>query len=36
MSKTSGVAGEALGITELGLQMKAEIEKTREQVQNVE
>jgi uncharacterized protein (TIGR00255 family) len=36
MSKTSGVAGEALGITELGLQMKAEIEKAREQVQNVE
>ena len=36
MSKTSGVAGEALRITELGLQMKAEIEKAREQVQNVE
>lgn len=36
MSKTSGVAGEALRITELGLQIKAEIEKTREQVQNVE
>jgi uncharacterized protein (TIGR00255 family) len=36
LSKTSGVAGEALRITELGLQMKAEIEKAREQVQNVE
>ena len=36
MSKTSGVAGEALRITELGLGMKAEIEKSREQVQNVE
>jgi uncharacterized protein (TIGR00255 family) len=36
LSKTSGVAGEALRITELGLALKAEIEKTREQVQNVE
>ena len=36
MSKTSGVAGEALRITEVGLGMKAEIEKSREQVQNVE
>lgn len=36
LSKTSGVAGEALRITELGLGMKAEIEKAREQVQNVE
>lgn len=36
LSKTSGVAGEALRITELGLLMKAEIEKAREQVQNVE
>ncbi len=36
MSKTSGVAGEAVRITELGLGMKAEIEKSREQVQNVE
>jgi uncharacterized protein (TIGR00255 family) len=35
-SKTSGVAGEALRITEVGLGMKAEIEKSREQVQNVE
>jgi len=36
MSKTSGVAGEALRITELGLVMKSEIEKVREQVQNLE
>jgi len=36
LSKTSGVAGDALRITELGLVMKAEIEKSREQVQNVE
>jgi uncharacterized protein (TIGR00255 family) len=36
LSKTSGVAGEALRITEVGLGMKAEIEKSREQVQNVE
>jgi uncharacterized protein (TIGR00255 family) len=36
LSKTSGVAGEGLRITELGLEMKAEIEKCREQVQNLE
>jgi len=36
MSKTTGVAGEALRITELGLAMKSEIEKAREQVQNLE
>lgn len=36
MSKTSGLAGEALKITEMGLAIKAEIEKAREQVQNVE
>ena len=36
LSKTSGVSGEGLRITELGLSMKAEIEKSREQVQNVE
>lgn len=36
LSKTSGIAGEGLGITELGLLMKAEIEKCREQVQNLE
>ncbi|MBA3913661.1 MAG: YicC family protein [Acidobacteriales bacterium] len=36
LSKTSGLAGEALKITELGLAMKSDIEKAREQVQNVE
>jgi len=36
LSKTSGVSGEGLRITELGLSMKAEIEKAREHVQNVE
>jgi uncharacterized protein (TIGR00255 family) len=36
MSKTTGVAGEALRITALGLSMKSEIEKAREQVQNLE
>jgi uncharacterized protein (TIGR00255 family) len=36
LSKTSGVVGEALRITELGLAMKSEIEKSREQVQNIE
>lgn len=36
LSKTSGLAGEALRITEMGLLMKSEIEKSREQVQNLE
>lgn len=36
LSKTSGLAGEALKITESGLSMKSEIEKAREQVQNLE
>jgi uncharacterized protein (TIGR00255 family) len=36
LSKTSGLAGDALKITEMGLLMKAEIEKAREQVQNLE
>jgi uncharacterized protein (TIGR00255 family) len=36
LSKTSGLAGEALHITEMGLAIKAEIEKAREQVQNLE
>ncbi len=36
LSKTSGIAGEALHITELGLAMKSDIEKAREQVQNLE
>jgi uncharacterized protein (TIGR00255 family) len=36
LSKTSGLAGDALRITETGLAMKSEIEKSREQVQNLE
>ena len=36
LSKTSGLAGDALKITEAGLLMKSEIEKSREQVQNLE
>jgi uncharacterized protein (TIGR00255 family) len=36
LSKTSGLAGEALRITELGLKLKSEVEKLREQVQNLE
>ena len=36
LSKTTGVAGEALRITQVGLAMKAELEKSREQVQNIE
>jgi uncharacterized protein (TIGR00255 family) len=36
LSKTSGLAGEALKITEMGLLMKSEIEKSREQIQNLE
>ena len=37
MSKTSGAAGpDGLRITELGLEMKMEIERAREQVQNLE
>ncbi len=36
LSKTSGVVGDALKITEHGLAMKSEIEKLREQVQNIE
>jgi uncharacterized protein (TIGR00255 family) len=36
LSKTSGLAGEALKITEMGLIIKTEIEKAREQVQNIE
>src|SRR5207237_2698107 len=36
LSKTAGIAGHGLRVTELGLAMKAEIEKAREQVQNVE
>ena len=36
LSKTSGVSGKGTRITELGLAMKAEIEKAREQIQNLE
>jgi uncharacterized protein (TIGR00255 family) len=36
LSKTGGVGGKGTRITELGLGMKAEIEKAREQVQNAE
>jgi uncharacterized protein (TIGR00255 family) len=36
LSKTGGVAGGGTKITELGLGMKAEIERAREQVQNLE
>lgn len=36
LSKTSGLAGDALRITEAGLIIKSEIEKAREQVQNIE
>jgi uncharacterized protein (TIGR00255 family) len=36
LSKTSGLAGEALLITEAGLAIKAHIEQAREQVQNIE
>src|SRR5450432_1958443 len=36
LSKTSGLAGDAIRITEAGLAMKSGIEKVREQVQNIE
>jgi uncharacterized protein (TIGR00255 family) len=36
LSKTGGAGGKGTRITELGLTMKAEIEKAREQIQNVE
>jgi len=36
LSKTGGVGGQGTRITELGLAMKAEIEKAREQIQNIE
>ena len=36
LSKTGGVGGKGTRITELGLSMKSEIEKAREQIQNVE
>ena len=36
LSKTGGVGGKGTRITEIGLAMKAEIEKAREQIQNAE
>jgi uncharacterized protein (TIGR00255 family) len=36
LSKTGGVGGKGTRITELGLAMKADIEKAREQIQNAE
>ena len=36
LSKTGGVGGKGTRMTELGLAMKAEIEKCREQIQNLE
>jgi uncharacterized protein (TIGR00255 family) len=36
LSKTSGLSGNGAKITEIGLGMKSEIEKAREQVQNLE
>jgi len=36
LSKTSGLAGEGMRITEIGLAVKSEIEKSKEQVQNLE
>jgi uncharacterized protein (TIGR00255 family) len=36
LSKTGGISGNGQKITELGLAMKSEIEKAREQVQNLE
>jgi len=36
LSKTAGISGKGTRITELGLAMKSEIEKAREQIQNVE
>jgi uncharacterized protein (TIGR00255 family) len=36
LSKTGGVGGKGTRMTELGLAMKAEIEKSREQIQNLE
>ncbi len=36
LSKTPGVESEALAMTGLALEVKAEIEKLREQVQNIE
>jgi uncharacterized protein (TIGR00255 family) len=36
LSKTPGTEAEGLEMTQLGLELKSEIEKLREQVQNIE
>jgi uncharacterized protein YicC (UPF0701 family) len=36
LSKTAGIAGAGTQVTEIGLNLKSEIEKAREQVQNLE
>jgi uncharacterized protein (TIGR00255 family) len=36
LSKTAGIAGAGTQVTEIGLSLKSEIEKAREQVQNLE
>lgn len=36
LSKTGGIGGKGTRVTELGLAMKSEIEKAREQIQNIE
>lgn len=36
LSKTTGIAGKGTEVTELGLSLKASIEKAREQIQNLE
>ena len=36
LSKTAGIAGAGMQVTEIGLGLKSEIEKAREQVQNLE
>lgn len=36
LSKTAGIAGAGTQVTEIGLGLKSDIEKAREQVQNLE
>ena len=36
LSKTPGVESQGMAITELALEVKAEVERLREQMQNVE
>jgi uncharacterized protein YicC (UPF0701 family) len=36
LSKTAGIAGAGTQVTEMGLSLKSEIEKAREQVQTLE